>query len=148
MHDFVIRCFIIKVMKNCKLEYLLLVYSSYIGLPGPLSGPSLEHFSLKNFFLYFFCQRIRSEKISYIFSKEVFLVFQDMELSGPKLKKFVIFLQKTFCYVLGNVNFLKKLLTFQEIEFLALRLKDFLYFLKTFFLCFGKRNFLKKLFIF
>ena len=56
-----------------------------------------------------------------------------MELSGPKLKKFVIFLQKTFCYVLGNVNFLEKLLTFQEIEFLALRLKDFLYFLKTFF---------------
>ena len=69
-----------------------------------------------------------------------------MELSGPKLKKFVIFLQKTFCYVLGNVNFLKKLLTFQEIEFLALRLKDFLYFLKTFFFMFWKTKLFKKAF--
>ena len=113
MHDFIISCFIIKVMKNCKLVYLLLVYSSYIGLPGPLSGSSLENFSLKKIFIFFY-QKVYSEKISYIFSKAVFLVFQDMELSGTKFKKFLIFLQKTFSYVLGNVNFLKNFLHFKK----------------------------------
>ena len=31
------------------------------------------------------------EKISYIFSKRVFLIFQEIEFSCPKLKKFLIF---------------------------------------------------------
>ena len=35
-----------------------------------------------------------------------------MELSGRKIKKFLIFSQKSFSYILGNETFLKKLLIF------------------------------------
>ena len=38
----------------------------------------------------------RIKKISYIFSKKVFLVFLEMELSSPKLKKLIFFSKKKF----------------------------------------------------
>ena len=43
----------------------------------------LVHFPTSNFFP----KKTRSEKISQIFSKKAFLIFQGMELSGPKLLK-------------------------------------------------------------
>ena len=45
-----------------------------------LSRPSPQNFSLKNV-LYFFLKN-RPEKISSIFSKKVFPIFQEMELSS------------------------------------------------------------------
>ena len=45
-----------------------------------------------------------------------------MELSGPKIKKFL-----TFSYISGNVTFLKKLLIFQEMEPSSLKLPGALF---------------------
>ena len=54
-----------------------------------------SYFSKKNFLLYFRrelpelgkTKKTHSEKISSIFPKNIFLIFQGMELSSPKLKK-------------------------------------------------------------
>ena len=54
-------------------------------------------------------KKIHSEKISYIFSKKRFFIFQKMELSGVKIKKVFIFSQKNFFYILGHGTFLKNL---------------------------------------
>ena len=51
---------------------------------------------------------------SYIFSKKAFLIYFKMELSGPKIKKRLIFSQKEAFLYFGKCNFLKKLLIFQE----------------------------------
>ena len=57
-------------------------------------------------------KNIHSEKISYIFSKKRFLIFQKMELSGVKIKKVLIFSQKNFFYILGHGTFFKNFLYF------------------------------------
>ena len=57
-------------------------------------------------------KNIHSEKISYIFSKKRFLIFQEIELSGVKIKKVLIFSQKNFFYILGHGTFLKNFLYF------------------------------------
>ena len=52
-------------------------------------------------------KNIHSEKISYIFSKKRFLIFQKMELSGVKIKKVLIFSQKNFSIFWDTELFLK-----------------------------------------
>ena len=58
-------------------------------------------------------QKTRSKIFSYIFSKKVFFIFQEMELSSPKIKKVLIFSQK------------KLFLYFRKWNFPALRIKYF-----------------------
>ena len=36
-------------------------------------------------------KKISSKNISYVFSKKVYLIFREMELSSPKIKIFLIF---------------------------------------------------------
>ena len=43
---------------------------------------------------------------------KIFLIFQKVELSSPKIKKFLIFSQKGFSYISGNGTFLKNFLYF------------------------------------
>ena len=45
-------------------------------------------------------------ELSYIFSKQVFLIFREMELFGSKIKKFLIFSQKKIFLYFGKWNFL------------------------------------------
>ena len=62
------------------------------GLPGTLSGLSSQIVSLK-IFVTLFPRKNCPEKISYVFSKEkAFLIFQETEVSSPKIKKAPIFL--------------------------------------------------------
>ena len=77
-----------------------------------LFSPSLK-FSLK--FLIFFPKKKRSEKISYIYSKNVFLIFRKIELFSPRLKK-LIFYEGTFQAPKNKKTTLKKLLMFLEIK--------------------------------
>ena len=50
-----------------------------IETTGPLLSPTSK------------TKKTHSEKVSYIFSRKVFLIFQEMELSSPKIKKCLIF---------------------------------------------------------
>ena len=84
-------------------------------------------------------KNIHSEKISYIFSKKRFLIFQKMELSGVKIKKVLIFSQKNFFYILGHGTFLKNFLYFGRELYELKKKKNALW---NFFLYFGKWNFL------
>ena len=53
-----------------------------------------------------------------IFSpKKVFLIFQEMDFSSPKIKKVLIFSEKKVFLYFGKFNFFRKLLTFQEKTF-------------------------------
>ena len=64
-----------------------------------------------------------------IFSqKKVFLIFREMKLSSPKLKKLLIFQKRTFRPQKIKKNTLKKFLIFQEIELSSPKLKKLLYF--------------------
>ena len=66
----------------------------------------------------------KSKKISYIFTKKVFLAFWEIKPFGPKIKKSsYIFSKKYFSVTLGNRTFLKKLLKFQEETFQAHKIK-------------------------
>ena len=67
-------------------------------------------------------KKINSKSISYIFlkKKKKILIFQELELSGPKIKTFLYFLKKTFFLYFGKWSFL------------APSLKNLLYFLKNF----------------
>ena len=60
-----------------------------------------------------FEKKIHNEKISYIFSKNIFCIFQETELSNLNLKKLLYFYQKKF------------VLHFEKWKFLALRLNNF-----------------------
>ena len=80
-------------------------------LTGALSGPTLKIFP---------------KKISDFFSKKVFLIFREMKLSTPKIRKFLIlfglspenFFPKNFLYFLK-----KRFSNFQEMEFSYIFLK-------------------------
>ena len=104
----------------------------------------------------------------YIFPKEVFPLFREMELSSPRIKKLLIFQEgnfqarkikkkknsKTISYIFSKKNFF---LYFGKQNFLAPSLKIPIYFLKKTFLYIKrelakpekqKKSTLKKLFIF
>ena len=85
-------------------------------------------------------KNIHSEKISYIFSKKRFLIFQEIELSGVKIKKVLIFSQKNFFYILGHGTFLKNFLYFgrelYELKKKKSALKFFFIFREMELLCF------------
>ena len=51
-------------------------------------------------------KKVHYQKIFHIFSKNVFLVFQEIELSRAKNKKIIMFSQKnSFSYISGNGTF-------------------------------------------
>ena len=51
---------------------------------------------------------MKSEKLSCIFLKKFFLIFQKMELSGTKIKKVLIFSQKKAFLIFWEMEFFKK----------------------------------------
>ena len=61
------------------------------------------------------------KKISYIFSKTGFLLFQEMDFLA--LEKVHIFSRKIFFLYFGKLNFLKKFIIFQEGTFRAWKIK-------------------------
>ena len=65
-----------------------------------LSGSSPQNVSLKKFLVFY--------------QKNVFLIFQEIRLSGPTLKKVLIISQKKLFLYCKKWNFLKKCLLFQE----------------------------------
>ena len=99
------------------------------GLSSRYKG-YLEHFSTQaqN------TKKIHSEKLAYLFSKKVFLIFWRMKLSSLLIKNFPIFsqkpfflyfgpmellhfLQKKFSYILGNRAFVPEIKEFEERTF-------------------------------
>ena len=51
-------------------------------------------------------EKIHSKNKSYIFSKNVFLyIFQEINLSGKNIKRYIIFSRKNFSYILGSKHF-------------------------------------------
>ena len=61
-----------------------------------LFGPCLKFFPEQNF-LYSFLKKLALEKI---------VIFQEMELSSPKIKKIILFSQKkSFIYISGDGTF-------------------------------------------
>ena len=101
-------------------------------------------------------KKIHFEKISCFFSKDLFLIFQEVELSSSRLKKLLYFRKWNFIAP-SSKNFLyfskqKKFLCFRKWNFLVSRLKTFKHFLKKSFLIFREIKLsstkLKKLLIF
>ena len=68
-----------------------------MGLPSTLLGLKPQNFSLKKFIL-FYPKKRRSEKISYIFSKESFCYI----LGKKKPKTFFIFQETELSYISRN----------------------------------------------
>ena len=58
--------------------------------------------------------KTRSEKISCIYSKKVFVIFWEMELFPPKNKQFLICPQKILLLNVGKWNILKSFLCFSR----------------------------------
>ena len=76
------------------------------------------------------------------FPKKVFLVFQEMELSSPRLKKFLTFQEETFQDQKIKKTHSEILFIFCEMEPSSPRLKNILYFFKKkFFLYFSGGRF-------
>ena len=96
------------IFQEIELSYIFLLFWEM-----ELFSPSLK-FSLK--FLIFLPKKKRSEKISYIYSKNVFLIFRKIELFSPRLKKLLIFHEGTFQAPKNKKTTLKKLFMFLEIK--------------------------------
>ena len=73
-------------------------------------------------------KRKHSEKISYIFSKKVFLISREMELSSPMIRKILKFSQIKSFLIFRQMELLKKLLIFREMELFSPRIEKILIF--------------------
>ena len=75
-----------------------------------------------------------SEKCSYIFSKTAFLVFQEIELSSPKIRKF-----REGTFQAQKIKKPKKFLIYLEMELSCSKLKKLIFFSKKSILIFQEK---------
>ena len=118
---------------SCKLAFVFIKHRDILCWNIPKSSGlkgSLAHFLAQAWKI----KKKRSEKIYIIFSKKSLPIFLEMELSSPKIKKFIFSQKKRFSYILGNRTFLpqaKKNSYISGRNFPSSRNKIFLIFLAT-----------------
>ena len=99
---------VIRALKSSISRYKSLLFGAWIAIYRAtwctFKSKRGKKFFIKNFLIFFqkkFSYTVREMELSYIFPKKFFLIFQEIELSRPKLKKLIFFL-KIFSYISGG----------------------------------------------